>query len=107
MKIYVAKHHPDAQIVFELLKQQQIHCEIRGGSLTGLQGELPFSDDLLPYVWLLNPYQEKQAQRIVGTFLKETENSSYPDWTCPHCHTLVEGQFAQCWHCEEYAPSLE
>ncbi|MGR5542022.1 putative signal transducing protein, partial [Vibrio campbellii] len=41
MKIYFAKHPPEAHIVAQMLQQSGIECEVRGESLFSLQGELP------------------------------------------------------------------
>ena len=45
MKIFIAKNPAEAHIVCELLKTEQVYCEVRGEGIFGLKGELPFSDD--------------------------------------------------------------
>ncbi len=43
MKIYIAKNPAEAHIVCELLKTEQIACEVRGEGMFGLKGELPLA----------------------------------------------------------------
>ncbi|MHA2713856.1 putative signal transducing protein [Vibrio owensii] len=98
MKIYIAKNPAEAHIVCELLKTEQIACEVRGEGMFGLKGELPFSDDTDPYVWLLHPEQKLKASAIVEDYRQQTE-LTYQDWQCPQCSEQNEGQFGACWQC--------
>ncbi|CAM2738398.1 DUF2007 domain-containing protein [Vibrio mytili] len=99
MKIFIAKNPAEAHIVCELLKAEQVCCEVRGEGIFGLKGELPFGEDTDPYVWLLNPEQHRQAAIIIEGYEKQTQPNVFPDWQCPHCLENNEGQFGACWRC--------
>lgn len=99
MKIFIAKNPAEAHIVCELLKTEQIFCEVRGEGIFGLKGELPFGDDTDPYVWLLNPEQKMRALAIIEAYQKQTQPNTYQDWKCPKCSEINEGQFGACWRC--------
>ncbi len=99
MKIFIAKNPAEAHIVCELLKTEQIQCEVRGEGLFGLKGELPFSDDTDPYIWLFAPEQQMKASAIVGDYQMQTQPDTYPDWRCSVCSEMNEGQFGACWRC--------
>ncbi|PFG45834.1 putative signal transducing protein [Vibrio sp. ES.051] len=99
MKIFIAKNPAEAHIVCELLKSEKISCEVRGEGIFGLKGELPFSDDTDPYVWLLAPEQKLKAIAIVEAYQKQSCRHEYPDWQCPKCLEVNEGQFGACWQC--------
>jgi len=73
MKIYSASNPPEAHIVCELLKSQDISCEVRGEGIFGLQGEVPFGENSEPYVWLLEPNKRNHLKNI---FNKETVEDS-------------------------------
>ncbi|MCC4236214.1 hypothetical protein LL266_06690 [Vibrio anguillarum] len=62
MKICVSNHPIEAYIVCQYLQQFNIRCEVRGDNLYGLGGELPFSEETLPYIWLLDEAQIAEAQ---------------------------------------------
>lgn len=83
----------------ELLKTEDICCEVRGEGLFGLKGELPFGDDTDPYVWLLDPEQQLKAHSIIEAFRQQSQSNIYEDWQCPHCLEHNEGQFGACWQC--------
>ena len=99
MKIFIAKNPTEAHIVCELLKTEQIFCEVRGEGIFGLKGELPFGDDTDPYVWLLNPEQKMRALATIEAYQKQTQPNTYQDWKCPKCSEINEGQFGACWRC--------
>ncbi|HGS5723587.1 hypothetical protein PO80_17710 [Vibrio parahaemolyticus] len=99
MKIFIAKNPAEAHIVCELLKTEDICCEVRGEGLFGLKGELPFGDDTDPYVWLLDPEQQSKAHSIIEAFRQQSQSNIYEDWQCPHCLEHNEGQFGACWQC--------
>ncbi|WMN88166.1 DUF2007 domain-containing protein [Vibrio parahaemolyticus] len=99
MKIFIAKNPAEAHIVCELLKTEQILCEVRGEGIFGLKGELPFGDDTDPYVWLLNPEQKMKSLAIIEAYQKQAQPNTYQDWKCPKCSEINEGQFGACWRC--------
>ncbi|HHF3148739.1 TPA: DUF2007 domain-containing protein [Vibrio diabolicus] len=99
MKIFIAKNPAEAHIVCELLKTEQVYCEVRGEGIFGLKGELPFSDDTDPYVWLFDAKQQVKAEGIIQAYRKQSDGNEYQDWQCPKCHEVNEGQFGACWQC--------
>ncbi|MGP8308175.1 putative signal transducing protein [Vibrio sp. YIC-376] len=99
MKIFIANNPAEAHIVCELLKMEQIHCEVRGEGIFGLKGELPFSDDTDPYVWLFDSEQQIKAMAIVAAYQTQAQPNTYQDWQCPECSEMNEGQFGACWQC--------
>ncbi|MCL9782373.1 DUF2007 domain-containing protein [Vibrio sp. S4M6] len=100
MKLYTATNPTEAHLVCELLRSEQIDCEVRGEHLFGLQGELPFGEDTEPYVWLLNPYHADKASTIVAEYVAQKHSpKTHSDWQCSQCGEHNEGQFAICWKC--------
>ncbi len=99
MKIFIAKNPAEAHIVCELLKTEKIQCEVRGEGLFGLKGELPFSDDTDPYIWLFVPEQQMKASAIVDDYQRQAQPGTYRNWRCPRCSEMNEGQFGACWRC--------
>ncbi|KII77094.1 DUF2007 domain-containing protein [Vibrio renipiscarius] len=96
MKIFSANNPPQAHIVCELLRSNNIDCEVRGEGLFGLQGELPFGEASEPYVWLLDGRQQEKAQALVAQFEQPQLEQS---WHCLSCGEENEGQFGLCWQC--------
>ncbi|ASU22455.1 hypothetical protein CCZ37_07550 [Vibrio qinghaiensis] len=98
MKIFVSSHPIEAYIVCQYLQQFNIHCEVKGENLYGLSGELPFTEETLPYVWLLDETQIADAQvRLMAYQSEEISEKTY--WICKQCSEENEPQFAACWYC--------
>ncbi|MEZ9549197.1 putative signal transducing protein, partial [Vibrio crassostreae] len=55
MKIFSASNPTEAHIICGLLESENISCEVRGEGLFGLKGEIPFTEETDPYVWLYEP----------------------------------------------------
>ncbi|MGB5804999.1 MAG: DUF2007 domain-containing protein [Vibrio anguillarum] len=98
MKICVSNHPIEAYIVCQYLQQFNIRCEVRGDNLYGLGGELPFSEETLPYIWLLDEAQIAEAQAQLLAYQIEEINEE-PNWVCGQCNEENGPQFAACWHC--------
>ncbi|MCY9803090.1 DUF2007 domain-containing protein [Vibrio scophthalmi] len=96
MKIFSANNPPQAHIICELLRTNNIDCEVRGEGIFGLQGELPFGEASEPYVWLLDSSQQKKAYDVITQF---EQPLSAPPWHCSNCGEENEGQFVLCWQC--------
>ncbi|WFB49117.1 putative signal transducing protein [Vibrio coralliilyticus] len=103
MKIFTANNPPEAHIVCELLKSNQIQCEVRGEGMFGLQGEVPFGENSQPYVWLLDSEMHNQASAIIEQYMQQTLIDS--EWQCEECGETNEAQFAICWQCGAAGPA--
>ena len=99
MKIFSTANVIEVRIVCELLKSQQIHCQVRGDGIVGLQGELPFDDSTSPCVWLLDISQHDQALSIIEQYQQKTPSDL--KWQCTQCGEINEQQFGLCWKCSE------
>ncbi|MBW3696610.1 DUF2007 domain-containing protein [Vibrio sp. T187] len=104
MKIFVAKNPAEAHIVCGLLQTENIQCEVRGEGLFGLKGEIPFSDDTDPYVWLANPEHKLVAEAIVSDYRTQSLASNTTSWICESCNEENEPQFGACWQCGASSP---
>ena len=71
MKIFSASNPTEAHIICGLLESENIACEVRGEGLFGLKGEIPFTEDTDPYVWLYEPEQANKARVIVNEYQKQ------------------------------------
>ncbi|MBD1576725.1 DUF2007 domain-containing protein [Vibrio sp. S11_S32] len=99
MKIYSASNPIEAHIVCGLLQSQGIEAKVYAEDLFSLKGEIPFSNETDPYIWLLHQQDESQARTIISDY--ETQPVEYaPDWQCDTCGEMVEAQFSLCWNCE-------
>lgn len=96
MKVYSAFNPPEAHIVCELLKSNDIECEVRGEGIFGLQGEVPFGENSEPYVWLLDTQKYTRACALIEQFNQQTPGA---DKMCSGCGELNESQFGICWQC--------
>ncbi|MGF1753719.1 DUF2007 domain-containing protein [Vibrio makurazakiensis] len=104
MKIFIAANPTEAHIVCELLKVENIACEVRGEGLFGLKGEIPFSDDTDPYVWLQEPNKISLAERVIESYNEQSNSDNNKEWQCSHCNELNEPQFGACWQCGQASP---
>jgi hypothetical protein len=86
-----------------VLESEGIACTLRNAFLAGGAGELPVNETW-PELWVLDDADEDRARRIVEAASQGP--SGGPDWTCPSCGELIEGQFDQCWQCGADRPEV-
>ncbi|MDN3701445.1 DUF2007 domain-containing protein [Vibrio artabrorum] len=104
MKIFSASNPTEAHIICGLLESENIACEVRGEGLFGLKGEIPFTEDTDPYVWLCEPEMTDKARLIVSEYQKQQDSIIYEEWRCRKCHEINEAQFGSCWQCGTASP---
>lgn len=79
-----------------LLEAEGIRCHIKNELLSGLAGDIPFTE-CAPELWLLDDRDFERARRIVADLDRAPE--AVPPWQCPGCGEALEGQFSACWRC--------
>lgn len=99
MRVFTANSPVEAHIVCQLLRNENIRCEVHGEGLCGLKGELPATSESDPYIWLHEPQQYQAALKIVSEYLQKPCVVTH--WYCSNCGEENEGQFALCWCCGE------
>ncbi|MGR5178391.1 DUF2007 domain-containing protein [Vibrio mediterranei] len=108
MKVFIGSNSPETHIVQQLLSAEGVRCEVRGEGVFGLRGEVPFDEETLPYVWLLDLEQKILAKAIILEWQQQSNRQGlHPEWTCPVCNELNEAQFGACWNCQTPAPPKE
>lgn len=88
----------------KVLLDRGIVCVVRNRYLAGGAGELP-PTELWPELWVQDA-DEQIARRLIGEVLGAMADPA-PDWLCPGCGELIEGQFAECWNCGETTPNTD
>jgi hypothetical protein len=86
-----------------ILESEGILCILKNEMLTGLAGEVPFTETF-PEVWVVNPGDYDRAEAIKREW-RQVVSSTGQNWTCPTCGEILEPQFSSCWRCN--APRLE
>lgn len=104
MKIFSAANPTEAHIICGLLESENIACEVRGEGLFGLKGEVPFSEETDPYVWLYEPSDAAAALNLINGYKKQQDSIIYEEWRCNQCHEVNEAQFGSCWQCGAPCP---
>ncbi|MEY4933398.1 MAG: hypothetical protein RLZZ403_1718 [Pseudomonadota bacterium] len=95
-KIHTAESLIEVAHLRNVLVAAGIACQIRNDRLMGALGEIPFVD-CWPELWLENERDALTAKGLIDGELRPLKPS--PDWTCPSCGEIIEGQFSDCWHC--------
>ena len=101
-RVYSSDNVTLAWNVKNVLENSDILCQIRNEFLVSGGGELPIND-CLPEVWIVDDEDLIEATRIIENITAVPEKA--PEWTCPNCDEINEGQFAICWKCQ-MEPSL-
>ena len=96
LRIYQAANSIDAQLLRDLLCDNDIDAIVHGSLLSGAAGELPVGTGI--EIWIKRESDEYRARSIIKLF--ESERSQ-PATTvaCPGCGETVEGNFSSCWNC--------
>ena len=87
-----------ATLWVDALQQAGIAASVQRQYLGSAAGELP-PDQCLPEIWL-TPDEQLAAARLL---LQDLQHLPQYRWTCA-CGELIEGAFAQCWHCGALMP---
>jgi hypothetical protein len=82
-----------------ILASEGIPSFIRNEYLGSIIGEMPFQE-VWPELWVKNDLDYDRARQLIDSDAIAEESPNAP-WTCKHCGTENEGQFAACWSCEE------
>ncbi len=105
MKVFIGNSPTEAHIVQQQLEQEGILCEVRGEGVYTLRGEVPFDENTLPYVWLIDHRQLVKAKAIITEWQQQLKSDTErSEWVCPSCHEVNEAQFGACWRCQTLAP---
>lgn len=114
----------EARHIHGVLEEHGIRATIQGEALWGARGELPFTPDSAPSVWVANEADAARAKQILadhaapanprhcrscGHDLHDITEPACPNcktpfrkvgtWTCPECHEHIGTQFTHCWSC--------
>ena len=106
MKRVFASQDPAALIIVrDLLAQEEIETRILNEMTASVLGQVP-SLPTMPEVWVLHDEDEPAARKIVRRYESGEIRDELPrePWECPRCGETIEGQFTQCWRCEEDDP---
>ncbi|MDA9555993.1 DUF2007 domain-containing protein [Vibrio sp.] len=104
MKLYIANTPTEAHIICELLKSENIACEVKGADMFGLQGEIPMDDNSSPYIQLNDVHLEQQALTLITQYQSdnlEKINVTIKGSHCPHCNEEVDSSLLLCWNCSQ------
>jgi hypothetical protein len=104
-RIYGARDSTEAEFVKGLLEAEEITAVVQGSLLEAARGDIPFTDNSLPSVWV-NESDVERAEPIVEEFRRGGPAAQHAQiaWTCPKCGELLEGQFTTCWKCGTEKP---
>lgn len=100
IQIYGARDSIEAEYVKGLLAAEEITAIVLGAPLETIRGDIPYSPSSLPSVWV-NEADVPVAQQIIAEFKQGGPANIHPqpNWTCPTCGEVLEGQFTTCWKC--------
>lgn len=82
--------------VQSLLESHGIPTFMKNQFTSSVMGDIPFVE-VCPQLFILDERDREAASRLMAASLGEAP--ARPDWTCPACGTLLEGQFDRCWSC--------
>jgi hypothetical protein len=99
-RVYGARDLTEAHFVKGLMEAEEIAAIVQGGPLQIVLGEIPVTPESLPSVWVADD-DIPHAMQIIDDLRKggPAATNPEPDWTCPKCGEVSEGQFTTCWKC--------
>ncbi len=74
MKVFIGNSPAEAHIVQQQLENEGILCEVRGEGVYTLRGEVPFDENTLPYVWLIDNKQHVKARAIIAEWQEQLKS---------------------------------
>ncbi len=103
LRIYSAPVLAQVTQMRHLLEMRGIECRIQGEHRAGLGAQIGPAE-AWPELWVIDPAHVEEARRVVDETLQPSA-SAEPDWTCPRCSEVNEGQFGACWNCGTGVPT--
>ena len=96
-QVFVSQSLIEVEMRKEWLEQAGIRCTVKNQRISGLAGEIPFTETF-PELWVLD---DQDYDRVRQLLAEETEMlpSSQNTWTCAGCGERHESQFGTCWKC--------
>jgi Putative prokaryotic signal transducing protein len=67
-RVFVTKNPTEAHLVKGLLEREGIAAEVQGEWLYGAMGEIPFTPETWPSVWISKDSQLKRALKFVAGY---------------------------------------
>jgi Putative prokaryotic signal transducing protein len=96
-KLFVSQHLFEVEMRKERLEQAGISCMIKNQRLSGLAGEIPFTE-VFPELWVVQDEDAYRARQVLDEELI-TQPSNPAAWVCTDCGEQHESQFSECWKC--------
>lgn len=130
-QVLEAESLAQAQLVANLLSDNDIPAIVQGDVLSGAAGALPFWSNAGPGVWVVHDTDVEKALALLdremqslgprkcprcGYDLRATMEARCPEcggeyrpapghWICEKCGERLEGQFGECWRCGASRPN--
>ncbi len=105
-KIYLARDALEAHFLKSLLEQAEIPATIQNELLQQIRGDIPFTMDSLPSLWVHDIHAD-EALALIEDHRHRAQNPhlapNSPHWTCS-CGQSHAPQFSECWKCGELKP---
>jgi len=101
-QVFVSQNLFEVEMRKEWLEQAGIRCTIKNQRISGLAGEIPFTETF-PELWVIQNEDYDQARRVLeeGLVLLPSDQDT---WTCAGCGECHESQFGTCWKCGRARP---
>ena len=102
IEVYKAPTPQDAYILLSLLEVEGINAVVENDKLFNMVGELPYSGEILPTVYITNNSQKNIAFTIVNTYINNlNKKCNNKEWICEECRESNPDSFELCWNCQK------
>jgi rubrerythrin len=102
-QVFVSQSLIEVEMRKEWLEQAGIRCTIKNQRISGLAGEIPFTETF-PELWVIQNEDYDRARRVLEEGLVLLP-SNQDTWTCAGCGERHESPFGTCWNCGRNKPS--
>src|SRR5687767_2058565 len=86
----------------DVLEAEGIPCVIKNENLSGIAGEVPFTETF-PELWIQNDSDLTKAVSIKADWKIPSEPFGEV-WICPNCSEQSDPEFTSCWKCGTTKP---
>ena len=97
-QLYSAGSLYEAQLLLDLLKEEDVPAVLRNENLVGMIGILPESTSQ-PSIWIENPEDWERARALVEAFEERRATEIDTEIKCPACGEMSPSNFELCWKC--------
>jgi hypothetical protein len=100
IEIYRDRDYSKVGMLEGILNSAGIPTLLRNRNAVSMTTEIPIPV-MFPNICVLNPDDAERAKELIEIYTQTSDPQSEQPWTCKTCGETNEGNFSECWSCQQ------